>query len=213
MEKRYDLFAFPPGAFPTWVGSASDLPEARKKVESLPPLEPGGEYLVRDFYSGMVVAYTVLGEHGATIFPPAKDPRDPSEVLKLELDFLTQGGYHPCTGTCQRPAVIFRDSPSCINIGDPESKHPCEKCLLMEFVPPAARAKTLPCHQILLNAQGDTVQSLRATGSPEVVEKAVESWLKATLARLEEPRARAAAAREKRARRALGRARSSPSCA
>jgi hypothetical protein len=205
MEKRYDLFEFPPGAFPRWVGSASDLPEARKKVESLPPPEPGGEYLVRDFYSGMVVAYTVLGQHGATIFPPAKDPRDPSEVLKLELDFLTKGGYHPCSGTSQRPTVIFRDSPSCVNFGDPELKHPCEKCLLMEFVPSAARAQTLPCHRILLNAQGDTVQSLSAKGSLEGVEKAVELWLKATLARIEEPRARAAAAREKRARRLVSR--------
>jgi hypothetical protein len=58
MEQRYDLFEFPPDAFPKWIGSASDLPEARKKMENLPPPAPGSEYLVRDFYFGTVVTYT-----------------------------------------------------------------------------------------------------------------------------------------------------------
>ncbi|HEY6293584.1 MAG TPA: hypothetical protein VI455_18680 [Terriglobia bacterium] len=58
MEKRYDLFELPPGGFPQWIDSASDLPEAKKKMHDLPDPAPGGEYLVRDFYSGMVVAYT-----------------------------------------------------------------------------------------------------------------------------------------------------------
>ena len=69
MENRYDLFELPPGGFPRWLDSASDLPEARKKMTNLPAPEPGGEYLVRDFHSGMVVAYTFREQHGAVVFP------------------------------------------------------------------------------------------------------------------------------------------------
>jgi hypothetical protein len=88
MEERYDLFEFPPDAFPKWVASAPDLQEARKKMEDLPPLAPGSEYLVRDFYSGTVVAYTLRKKHGATVFPPESDPAGCSEVLKFEMYFL-----------------------------------------------------------------------------------------------------------------------------
>jgi hypothetical protein len=67
-ENRYDLFEFLPGRFPEWIDSASDLPEATKKMQDLPKRASGGQYLVRDFYSGMVVAYT--DPHGVAIFPP-----------------------------------------------------------------------------------------------------------------------------------------------
>jgi hypothetical protein len=59
MEARYDLFELPPAGFPQWIGSAIDLPEAKKKMYDLPQPEVGGQYLVRDFYAGTVVAYTV----------------------------------------------------------------------------------------------------------------------------------------------------------
>ena len=85
MEERYDLFEFPPDSFPKWIGSAGDLLAARRKMENLPPLAPGSEYLVRDFYSGTVVAYTLRNKHGTMVFPPEKDTPDSSEVLKVEL--------------------------------------------------------------------------------------------------------------------------------
>lgn len=58
MNARYDLFELPPRGFPQWISSAEDLPEAKKKMSELPHPEPGGQYLVRDFFSGTVVAYT-----------------------------------------------------------------------------------------------------------------------------------------------------------
>jgi hypothetical protein len=91
MEERYDLFEFPPDAFPKWIGSASNLSEARKKMEKLPPPPPGGEYLVRDFYSGTVVAYTLRKKHGAAIFPPDNVTGGAAEVLKFEMYFLPSG--------------------------------------------------------------------------------------------------------------------------
>jgi len=59
MEKRYDLFELPTHGFPRWLDSANNLTEATYKMSALPPPEPGSEYLVRDFYSGRVVAYTL----------------------------------------------------------------------------------------------------------------------------------------------------------
>jgi hypothetical protein len=57
MEKRYDLFELPPAGFPEWIDSAGDLSEATQKMQDLPKPAAGGQYLVRDFYSGTVVAY------------------------------------------------------------------------------------------------------------------------------------------------------------
>ena len=66
MEKRYDLFESPPAAFPEWIDSASDLSEATQKMQDLPKPGSDGQYLVRDFYSGTVVAYR--DPHGVEIF-------------------------------------------------------------------------------------------------------------------------------------------------
>jgi hypothetical protein len=60
MEKRYDLFELPPAGFPEWIDSASEFSEATQKMQDLPKPAAGGQYLVRDFYSGTVVAYREL---------------------------------------------------------------------------------------------------------------------------------------------------------
>ena len=59
MDARYDLFELSPGQFPQWVDSAMELSGAREKMAALPTVAPGGQYLIRDFYSGTVVDYTV----------------------------------------------------------------------------------------------------------------------------------------------------------
>jgi hypothetical protein len=41
------------------IGSAVDFPEAKKIMENLPQPPPGGQYLIRDFYSGTIVAYAL----------------------------------------------------------------------------------------------------------------------------------------------------------
>jgi hypothetical protein len=65
MNARYDLFELPPGGFPQWISSAADLPEAKKKMNDLPHPGPGGQYLVRDFLSGNIVAYTISPRPGS----------------------------------------------------------------------------------------------------------------------------------------------------
>src|SRR5437764_13299856 len=71
----------------------------------------------------------------------SKDDRDILAVLQFELDFVNSGGYGRSVRTPQKPTAVFRESPSCLNFGDPNNTHPCRDCLLMEFVPPSARAK------------------------------------------------------------------------
>src|SRR5947199_6869818 len=57
------------------------------------------------------------------------------ESLKFELRFLEDGGYGRSPRTPWRPQFIFEDSPSCLNFNDSARPHPCNECMLMQFVP------------------------------------------------------------------------------
>jgi CheY-like chemotaxis protein len=116
----------------------------------------------------------------------ARDDRDILEVLKAELDFIEKGGYGRSVRTPWKPTEIFRDSPSCINFGDPSLTRPCEDCLLLEFVPPAKRAEQIPCHRIPLNERGETVESF---AQQEELEDTVANWLRDAIRRIEDARA------------------------
>ena len=124
----------------------------------------------------------------------SKDDRDILEVLQFELDFVNSGGYGRSVRTPQKPTAVFRESPSCLNFGDPNNTHPCRDCLLMEFVPPSARAKGLPCHQIPMGPKGETIDKLLDRDDQTALEEAVRSWLEARISRIEESRAQAAKA-------------------
>ena len=106
-------------------------------------------------------------------------------LLKFELAFLEDGGYGRSVRTPWQATTIFRDSPSCLNFGDPQRPHPCDHCLLMEFVPPEHRSDNIPCHQILLNDKGDTIDSLYEESSPQRMELKLADWLRATIKKLE----------------------------
>jgi CheY-like chemotaxis protein len=123
-----------------------------------------------------------------------KDNPDILEVLKFELDFINSGGYGRSVRTPQKPTLVFRDSPSCLNFGDSHNTHPCRDCLLMEFVPPSARAKGLPCHQIPMGPQGETIDKLLERDDQGVLEEAVRSWIETRISRIEDSRAQLAKA-------------------
>ena len=57
------------------------------------------------------------------------------ELLKFELKFPEDDGYGRSPHTPWHPQLIFEDSPSCLNFGDPDRPHPCSGCWLMNFVP------------------------------------------------------------------------------
>ena len=77
-----------------------------------------------------------------------QDDRDTLEVLKAELDFVEKGGYGRSVKTPWQPTSIFRDSPSCINLGDLDRTHPCSECVLIDFVPPEARTQDVSSTEI-----------------------------------------------------------------
>ena len=69
MEKRYDLYELPSRGFSQWLDSASNFAEATDKMIALPPPGLGGQYLVRDYRSGRIVAYTLPDGSSAVVFP------------------------------------------------------------------------------------------------------------------------------------------------
>lgn len=125
-----------------------------------------------------------------------KDDGDILEVLKAELDFIEKGGYGRSVRTPWKPTSVFQDSLTCINFGDPKQSHPCEECLLMEFVPPASRLEKVPCHRIPLTPEGETVASLDSRGNQEDLEETVKTWLRTNISRIEEARAQFATAQK-----------------
>lgn len=119
----------------------------------------------------------------------ASDERDVLEVLKFELNFLLQGGYGRSVHTPWKPTSIFQDSLSCLNFGEAEKVHPCNECLLIDFVPQQFRNETVPCHHIPLNPSGQTVDGAEQRYNREQLEEALVAWLRATIERIEKERA------------------------
>jgi len=117
------------------------------------------------------------------------DKRDILEVLKFELNFLEQGGYGRSVRTPWKPTSIFLDSPSCINFNDASRPHPCNECLLTDFVPANGQEEPVPCHHIPLNSQGETVYTMERQRVQIEMEEAVKAWLRQTIQRIEQERA------------------------
>jgi len=120
------------------------------------------------------------------------DKQEMIEALKLEIEIIERGGYHPSVHEPHREPRTFRDSVTCLNVGLEEKERPCSECFLIEFVPPELRASGGDvCHKIPLNERGDTVESLEREGDPDKLQAAVLNWLKRTVARLEAELAKA----------------------
>jgi hypothetical protein len=114
------------------------------------------------------------------------DLKEIIEQLKLERDILKDGGYGRSVRTPWKPTTLFRDSVTCLNFGEQVKKHPCNECLLWEWVPEGEREHDIPCHFIPLNERGDTIATLEEEGDREKSEQALMDWLERTISRLEE---------------------------
>ena len=119
----------------------------------------------------------------------AQEDRDILDVLKFELSFLEDGGYGRSPRTAWRAPAIFEDSPICPNFCDPARPHPCENCLLEQFVPPGQKKEKIPCRFIPLTEDGVTVEDLYRTASQIELEEALAQWLRTQIARIERERA------------------------
>jgi len=116
------------------------------------------------------------------------DDRDTLEVLKAELDFIEKGGYGRSVRTPRQPTSIFQDSLTCLNFADSRRSHPCNECLLIDFVPPENRDEDVPCHHITLNAGGETINEFMPKDDQREAEEVLKNWLRQTIKQLEEQR-------------------------
>jgi len=116
------------------------------------------------------------------------DIKEIIEQLKLERDILKDGGYGRSVRTPWKPTTLFRDSVTCLNFGETVKKHPCNECLLWEWVPDGERQceHDIPCHFIPLNERGDTIATLEQENDREKAEGALLNWVERTIAALEE---------------------------
>jgi len=119
----------------------------------------------------------------------AQDDRDILDVLRFELSFLQDGGYGRSPRMPWRAPAVFEDSPICPNFCDPAHAHPCESCLLEQFVPQGQRSESIPCRFIALTKDGQTVEDLYRTASQVEMEEALANWLRAQIERIERERA------------------------
>jgi hypothetical protein len=119
--------------------------------------------------------------------PVGFDKKEMIEQLKFEIAMIEKGGYYPSVREPRQNPEIFRDTITCLNVGLEEKEHACSSCFLSEFAPPELRNSNDDiCHKILLNEKGDTVESLKAEDDPYKLQATVLSWLKRTVAKLEE---------------------------
>lgn len=114
------------------------------------------------------------------------DPKEILDQLRLERSILQDGGYGRSVRTPWKPTALFRDSITCLNLGEAIKKHPCSECLLWSWVPESGRKEDIPCHHIPLNESGDTIASLEGAADRQAAEECLLQWLDATIRQLEE---------------------------
>jgi hypothetical protein len=111
------------------------------------------------------------------------------ELLRFELKFLEDGGYGRSPRTPWRPSNTFQDSPVCLNFDDPARPHPCDECMIVQFVPAERRNEKTPCWFIPLSLQGDTVNYYSNCGTQQELEEALGTWLRDRIKTIEQRRA------------------------
>lgn len=107
------------------------------------------------------------------------------DLLRFELKFLEDGGYGRSPRTPWRPSNAFEDSPTCLNFGDASRPHPCNECLLMQFVPKERQDAGVPCRFIPLTENGETVEDFYCGGTQIELEEALKGWLRKEISRIE----------------------------
>ena len=116
----------------------------------------------------------------------------PSEIkeiisqLKLQRDIVKDGGYGRSVRTPWKEERLFRDSILCLNLGEDVEKHPCNECLLWDWVPDNHKYEHIPCHHIPLDEHGHSIAELEDKGEREEAEQALLVWLESTIQKLEE---------------------------
>jgi hypothetical protein len=106
--------------------------------------------------------------------------------LKLQREIVKDGGYGRSVRTPWKEERLFRDSVTCLNVTEQVKKHPCNECLLWEWVPEDHKDEDIPCQFIPLDEQGRSISELEEAGKREEAEQALLVWLDSTIEKLEE---------------------------
>jgi hypothetical protein len=114
------------------------------------------------------------------------------EQLKLQRSIVKDGGYGRSVRTPWKEERLFRDSITCLNVTEQVKKHPCNECLLWDWVPEEHKDEDIPCQFIPLDEQGNSIAELEEAGKREEAEQALLVWLDSTIQRLEEKVAKSA---------------------
>lgn len=109
------------------------------------------------------------------------EKRDLLAKLKFELAFIEDGGYGRSVRTPHKATSPFQDSLTCLNFGDPLRSHPCDECVLMQYVPESGKGEDVPCHHIPLDQGNRTIANLNPSDGEEVLKQ----WLRHEINRLE----------------------------
>ena len=94
----------------------------------------------------------------------APDLKEIIEQLKLQRDIVKDGGYGRSVRTPWKEERLFRDSITCLNVAEQVKKHPCNECLLWEWVPEDHKDEDIPCQFIPLDEQGNSIAELEEAG-------------------------------------------------
>ncbi len=116
----------------------------------------------------------------------APDIKEIIEQLRLQRDIVKDGGYGRSVRTPWKEERLFRDSITCLNVTEQVKKHPCNECLLWDWVPEDHKDEDIPCQFIPLDAQGNSIAELEEAGKREEAEQALLGWLNSTIEKLEE---------------------------
>lgn len=108
------------------------------------------------------------------------------DELKLQRDILRDVGYGRSARATWKASRLFRDSIICLNLNEEFEKHPCNECVLWEWVPDKHRYEQIPCHHIPIDEQGRSIAQLEAAGKRTDAEEALLAWSDATIQRLAE---------------------------
>lgn len=114
----------------------------------------------------------------------AQSKKDVLTTLQAELAFVERGGYLTPEKAAWRPQFIFEDSPTCVNFRNFGERHPCNRCVLIDFVPEGHREGKFPCRYIPLDDQAHTLDFLYRTATEEEAHAIVASWLRKIIAQL-----------------------------
>src|SRR5208283_4928550 len=113
------------------------------------------------------------------------DLKEIIDQLKLQRDIVKDGGYGRSVRTPWKEERIFRDSITCLNVTEQVKKHPCNECLLWEWVPEDHKDEDIPCQFIPLDEHGHSIAELEDAGKREEAEQALLVWLDSTIQKLE----------------------------